>query len=106
MTKSVEQSPETYDEMYREGGFAGIFDLPYKRSPYLPLFKHVIKDLKRRNVKSVFEVGCGAGAFAHLLHDTTDIAYRGFDFSDTAVERAKARFDKPDLVRHQNIWDA
>jgi len=53
MTKSVEQSPETYDEMYREGGFAGIFDLPYKRSPYLPLFKHVIKDLKRRNVKSV-----------------------------------------------------
>jgi predicted TPR repeat methyltransferase len=84
----VEQSPETYNEMYREGGYAGIFNLPYKASPYYPLFKYVLKELRRSNVQSVLEVGCGAGAFAHLLHEKTDIKYRGFDFSDVAVEQA------------------
>lgn len=97
MNKDVEQTPETYDEMYREGGYAGIFGLPYKSSPYFPLFKYVLHELKRHNVKSVLEVGCGAGAFAHMLQENSDITYRGFDFSGTAVEQAGNRFGRPEL---------
>lgn len=97
MNKEVEQSAETYNEMYREGGYAGIFSLPYKSSPYLPLFRYVLRELRRANVQSVLEVGCGAGAFAHLLHDSTNIKYRGFDFSDIAVEQACKRLGRDDI---------
>jgi SAM-dependent methyltransferase len=106
MTEKLEQVPETYDEMFRDGGFAGIFDLPYKSSPYLPMFKEVLGELKRNGAKSVMEVGCGTGAFAHLLLDTTNMAYRGFDFSGVAVDRAKKRFGKPDLFFQGDARDA
>jgi SAM-dependent methyltransferase len=92
-----EQSPETYDEMFQTGGFGGVFDLPYKASTYLPLFKYVLAELKRAKVGSILEVGCGTGAFAHLLHDRSNIEYRGFDFSGEGVSRACKRLGQDDI---------
>lgn len=90
MNKKV-QSPETYDDMFVEGGAGGVFDLPYKRSAYYPLFRAVAKELRASGRAQVLEVGCGTGSLAHLLHDTASLDYRGFDFSTVAVAKARER---------------
>lgn len=88
---------EQFDEMYATGGTAGIYDLPYRQSGYYPLFRRVQRILQARGVSSVLEVGCGTGAFAHLLHDASPgMRYAGFDFSPVAVERACERFGRPE----------
>lgn len=97
-----------YDEVYASGGADRIYDLPYRHSGYFPLFDEVARSLRASGVNSVLEIGCGTGGFAHLLLDrNAAIAYRGFDFSPVAVERAKTRTQRPDLFfvgdarRHQ-----
>lgn len=95
MTNNPPESAH-YDAMYSAGGYHGIYGLHYSHSPYFPLFCKVLSVLKAHNVRSVLEVGCGAGAFAHLLSDRTAIAYRGFDFSETAVQKAGERLGRKD----------
>lgn len=90
------QEPATYDDMYRSGGHQGVYELPYRRSRYYPLFRDVLAELRRAGATSVLEVGCGVGTFASMLFDRTDIAYTGFDFSPVAVEKAVARTGRPD----------
>ncbi|MFT3818002.1 MAG: methyltransferase domain-containing protein [Rubrivivax sp.] len=94
----MEKKPQiasTYDEMFSTGGFAGVFDLPYRRSPYFPLFKAVRQAVARRPVAQVLEVGCGTGAMAQYLFDTNSMqSYLGFDFSPVAVEKARLRTGK------------
>lgn len=85
------QTPNTYDDMFKEGGFAGVFDLPYKRSPYYPLFKAVRTKIKKQNPQRILEVGCGTGSMAQMLFENTTSQYFGFDFSEVAVEKAKKR---------------
>jgi SAM-dependent methyltransferase len=87
-----------YDQIYASGGAEHIYELPYQHSGYYPLFNEVHRTLKRRGVRSVLEVGCGTGGFAHLLRDREpDVSYRGFDFSPVAVQRAIARLGQSDL---------
>jgi len=52
----------------------------------------VHRALKRQGVSAVLEVGCGTGGLAHLLSEREpQLAYRGFDFSPVAVQRAIER---------------
>ena len=95
MTKPV-QSKDIYDKIFAEGGYQGSYNLPYWHSSYYPLFKRVLHELERHNVKSVLEVGCGTGGFAHLVRDKSAIEYHGFDFSTVAVEKAIERTQRPD----------
>jgi 2-polyprenyl-3-methyl-5-hydroxy-6-metoxy-1,4-benzoquinol methylase len=90
------QTPGTYDDMFKDGGYAGVFDLPYKRSPYYPMFRDVRASLRKNEAKRVLEVGCGTGTMAHMLFDSTKMSYRGFDFSSIAVEKAKRRTGRED----------
>ena len=90
------QRPETYDAMFEVGGSQGVFDLPYRRSPYYPMFKAVRAVLRRQNVKSVLEVGCGTGGMAHMLFDSMQTKYRGFDFSTVAIDKARKRTGRAD----------
>jgi SAM-dependent methyltransferase len=94
--EKVVQSKELYDSMYTEGGFEGVYNLPYKHSAYYPLFRRVLREVLAADVKSVLEVGCGSGAFAHMVMDTTNLQYRGFDFSSVAVEKSIARTGRND----------
>jgi SAM-dependent methyltransferase len=96
MTKD-DQSSASYDRLFAAGGYEGIYDLPYQRNPYLPLFRAVRRRLRRPEIHSILEVGCGSGAFAHYLLETTKIGYRGFDFSPIAIEKAIARTRRPDV---------
>ena len=95
----MEKKPQiaaTYDEMFREGGYQGVFDLHYKRSPYYPMFRDVRRALLRSKSQRVLEVGCGTGTMAHMLYDSTQLSYRGFDFSPVAIDRAKQRTGRSD----------
>jgi SAM-dependent methyltransferase len=87
------QIAATYDEMFKEGGFGvGVFDLPYRRSPYFPLFRACAGLIPRGGATKLLEVGCGTGTFAHYLFDARGaIRYSGFDFSPVAVEKARKR---------------
>lgn len=93
----VVQSKNLYDSMYTEGGFEGIYNLPYQHSGYYPLFKRVLDVLLRNGTKSILEVGCGAGAFAHMVMDRTALRYEGFDFSGVAVGKARERTGRNDM---------
>lgn len=95
---SKEYASDQYDSIYASGGVERIYDLPYRHTGYYPLFKEVWRTLNAHGCKSILEVGCGTGAFAHLMLDRGhDLRYRGFDFSQVAVERAGARVRRPDL---------
>lgn len=85
------QIPATYDRLFLTGGDGGVFDLPYRRSGYYPLFQAVGAALRLAGARQVLEVGCGTGALAHMLFDTFPVSYRGFDFSPVAVEKARRR---------------
>ena len=91
------QIPETYDEVYSSGGAEQIYELPYWRSQYRPVFNAVLKELTSRRVQSILEVGCGNGALAHMILTKTNIAYRGFDFSSVAIKKAGVRTNRPEL---------
>lgn len=91
------QIPATYDDMFNQGGYGGIFDLSYKRSPYYPLFRAVRDTLRKHKAQRVLEVGCGTGTMAHMLFDTMNFSYRGFDFSPIAVEKAKTRTGREEV---------
>jgi SAM-dependent methyltransferase len=80
-----------YDMMFEAGGHGGVYDLPYRQSCYWPLHCAVLKEIRRLNSKAVLEVGCGTGAFAHLLMDNLSLSYVGFDFSAIAVKKARLR---------------
>ena len=84
------QTPETYDRIFAGGGQDGVYDLPYQRSLYYPLFAAVHRHLRRMNYPAVLEVGCGPGGFAHLMWDQGARNYVGFDFSSVAVEKARS----------------
>jgi 2-polyprenyl-3-methyl-5-hydroxy-6-metoxy-1,4-benzoquinol methylase len=85
------QVPATYDAVYRSGGHDGVYELPYYRSRYYPLFRGVLAELRRRETGRVLEVGCGVGTFASMLFEKTTVDYAGFDFSPVAVDTAIKR---------------
>jgi 2-polyprenyl-3-methyl-5-hydroxy-6-metoxy-1,4-benzoquinol methylase len=76
-----------YDQLHRD---ESVYDLPVERSPYYPLFRRIVATLQARGHRRVLEVGCGSGALAELIL-RTGAEYRGFDFSATAVDKARAR---------------
>lgn len=97
ISEKKEQISRTYDEMFTKGGLDGVFDLPYHRSPYYPLFNGVLKILRKYRAQEILEVGCGTGSLAHFIQEKTNIRYRGFDFSRVAVEKARLRLNSPEL---------
>lgn len=90
MDKKIQNS-QTYDEVFQAQGDAGSYTLPYWQSCYYPLYKRVLRSVRKNSLSHLLEVGCGAGGFAHLLlNKYPDIQYCGFDFSQVAIEKLKS----------------
>lgn len=52
------------------------------------------------NISSVLDLGCGAGAFYHLLKSVhPNVAYFGYDISESQIRRARSRFSENFAVR-------
>jgi SAM-dependent methyltransferase len=96
-----EETPaDEYDRLYASEGEVtrayGAYDRPYWDSHYFPLYQTVFNEVQRIGGRQILEVGCGSGSFAHLLLDKSDLEYHGFDFSEAAIEKARARTGRPD----------
>jgi 2-polyprenyl-3-methyl-5-hydroxy-6-metoxy-1,4-benzoquinol methylase len=61
----------------------------YTNSRYYPVWTVVVDRLKRSQVTSVMDIGCGPGQVACLLKDQGFTKYLGVDFSPLRVEHAK-----------------
>ena len=86
--KRREAPAETYDRQFSGSGDA---DRHYSRSLYHRLYRRVCQQLEALRSRQVLEVGCGTGAFAQCLMESSSIGYRGFDFSDVGVQQARSR---------------
>lgn len=93
-TLRPEADRAVYDQMWAD---EPVYQLPLTQSPYYPLFRRVAREVERRGLDNVLEVGCGGGALAELLR-RQGTRYHGFDFSPVAVAQAGRRLGRPDLV--------
>lgn len=98
----AEASVDAYEELH---GNDGLYDASYKNSLYRPMFEKTFAEIKRLGGKSVLEVGCGSGTFAHMLLENSDLRYHGFDFSTKGVQKAQQRVGGDDLFSVGNALD-
>jgi 2-polyprenyl-3-methyl-5-hydroxy-6-metoxy-1,4-benzoquinol methylase len=89
----TEAPSETYDRQFSESAAA---DRHYSRSVHHRLYRRVCQRLEAMPSQRILEVGCGTGAFAHCLMETSSLVYRGFDFSEVGVEEARRRTGRHD----------
>jgi SAM-dependent methyltransferase len=82
-----EQEASYYDAMY---AVTAEYRKHYTASRYYFLWCVIVDRLKRANVQSVLDVGCGPGQFASLLRDSGIPKYCGLDLSKKAVRTARA----------------
>lgn len=85
---------EHYDKIYTFEDYKRH----YKQSSHFPLYRQIMAFLKKFEDPKILEVGCGAGEFAHYLHDEELKDYKGFDFSEEAIKIAVER------VPQQQFW--
>lgn len=101
-----ERSAAWYDARYLSGREKFVQD--YARSHYYFLWTVITDRVRRAGVRSVLEIGCGAGQLARLLLDQGVEQYVGLDMSPAAVELAQrhspeARFEVAD-ARTSDIY--
>jgi 2-polyprenyl-3-methyl-5-hydroxy-6-metoxy-1,4-benzoquinol methylase len=82
-----EQDAAYYNRMYQD---VGEYRKHYTASRYYFLWCVIVDRLKRASVKSVLDIGCGAGQFGSLLRDSGVANYCGLDLSENAIRTAKA----------------
>lgn len=88
MLERGEAPAETYDRQFSDSGEAGQH---YRRSIQYRLYRRVCERLAPFPGRRLLEVGCGTGAFAHCVMETSPCVYRGFDFSEVGIRQARTR---------------
>jgi 2-polyprenyl-3-methyl-5-hydroxy-6-metoxy-1,4-benzoquinol methylase len=88
MSPQFSSDPAYYNEMYLHND--RTFDDP-ARSPYMPVFRGVVEEARRHNVRALLEVGCGSGTLARMLIEELNIEYAGFDIAVEGIKKARAR---------------
>ena len=73
---------------------------------YYPLFREVVNNIRLHGSKSVLEVGCGSGFLAEMVMQNSKVAYRGFDFSEIAIQNAGSRTRHPEAFFIGDARDA
>lgn len=75
-----------YDEIYE---YNSEYRKHYTESRYYFIWTVIADRIVRRNHRNIFDLGCGPGQFAALLHSKGVKGYCGLDFSSSAIEIAK-----------------
>lgn len=113
------------DYVIKDGKLVGKFEEMYKRfaDPWEQAAlgyninsysKYVaIQNIRRLDIKSVVEFGCGLGYYTSLLRQDTGAAVKGVDISKTAVEKARELWKDLDFsvdnvrnIRNYSDYDA
>jgi trans-aconitate methyltransferase len=66
------------------------------RAIFYPLFREVVNDILLHGSSSVLEVGCGSGVLAEMVMQKSKASYRGFDFSEVAIQNACSHTGHPE----------
>lgn len=98
MVKSIniETNKDFYNKVYLEGGSNGEYLKNPYQSIYFPIWKKINEILTKK--EKIFEIGCGAGQLAWYLLQQEKNYYKGIDFSEVAIEKAKL------LNIHNNLY--
>ena len=118
---SKTESTDYHDFVFRDGKLIGEFEAMYQKSSEVPW--HQDNDPERLDCQlalqfisgygpytRVFEVGCGLGYLAEMLHvrlNPKEVV--GFDIAPTAVTKAKnlfprLRFEVLDIAKPRTTW--
>lgn len=102
----MEYKTEFYDKMFKQGGYQGVYDLPVKHSYYYPLYKVVLKEIKKLPLSRpvILEVGAGTGGLAEIIL-SRGYSYKGFDFSSVAIEMAVRRTGRSDCFAVADAYE-
>ena len=88
--KQQEFSSSVYNSTYKTGGAAQSYHKHYTQSFYYNSWLHAMSYLYLLDRKtSILEIGCGVGQFANLLFDHGFRNYKGFDYAEEGIFRAK-----------------
>ena len=97
------------DYVIRDGKFVGEFEDMYKKFPdpwlqsnkdnlqLCPTRNYTSLLIKKYNIKSLIEFGCGLGKTTNMLSNLTNCQIVGVDISETAIAKAKASFPHLDF---------
>lgn len=88
-TGNQEKNADYYDQIYKNG---------YNTANYNSLYKEVINILANLNNPRVLELGCGLGDLGIKIMDK-GWSYRGFDFSQEAINICKKNHHRPISIR-------
>lgn len=93
--------PSYHDYVIKDGKFIGEFEEMYRdyedpwmqsQQPNRYSRKMAIMNIKRYNIRSIVEYGCGLGYYADWIHRETGIVCKSIDISETAIKKAKQKF--------------
>lgn len=77
-----------YDAIYAS---SKTYAMEAQDTVYAQVWNRIRELIFSAQAKTVLDVGCGPGQFASLLCQGTEIIYRGLDFSQVAIDKARAR---------------
>ncbi len=86
-----EHDASYYDGVYEQGGWNLEYRRHYSDSVYYPSWQVVADWIAREAPAHLLEIGCGPGQLAQMLFERGLGRYTGFDFSEKAIEMARAR---------------
>lgn len=102
----IEVSRHYYDSIYAQ---SEKYQMNSANSVYLPVWDKVAELLKKNQVQSVLDIGCGPGQFAeYILKELPNLNYQGLDYSEKAINAARLRcpnanFDIKDLMQENTL---
>ena len=80
ITGHAEKKSGYYDDIYATG---------YDTFRYQPIYRAILENLGKLESPRVLEIGCGVGDLGKMIV-ANGIPYRGFDFSEKAIECSRA----------------
>jgi len=105
--KGKQKAKDYYDQ--EAGDYIKMYQEGYDQYPAnLIRIKFIIERLKKNNVKTILDTGCGTcGPMLKLLKENFDV--KGFDFSKDMVKEGKKELEKagydPDLIHFADLED-
>ncbi|MGB3525732.1 MAG: methyltransferase domain-containing protein [Flavobacteriales bacterium] len=89
----MKEKPAPFYDAFYAG--SDSYRLHYSDSPYFPLWVQMEFMLRPYRKSRILDIGCGSGQFACFLEDRGYKNYEGIDFSEQAIEMARAASKLP-----------
>lgn len=82
---------DNYNPRYN-GSSGGGSEISYNKNTYVPFLKKFITD---NNIKTVVDLGCGDFVCGHLIYNSLDIIYTGYDAYQKIIDYNSNQYSTP-----------